>query len=357
MAGPARTCCCTRSVCTLYRQSAPDQSSPLQRSPPRKAGDRELSKEATSTLFVYDVDSSISPDDLEEGLRGLFGVFGIVTKVAALPGWRDSMQALVTFSKTDSAVQAMSKLQGFSVWGRPLRLAFASEESTSTSSPGRPSTAPAQRGAAAGYGARPSTAPSGQRLGRAEPAFERGAAGNQFPEGEGSTSQAGEVSEEEGATADDTDGSEWGDRQHRQRNQKQQQQGDEGESDFGETEENELAALATLIREGRAAGLGADDPDLMGAMAMFKELEQMLGERDEQLERMKNAESALRELEEQRDMLRRELAVAEMQGVPGSSFSAGESSHEHPSVDLRFGSAVRGVQNLTLRQCLDISLF
>ncbi len=47
---------------------------------------KELSREATTNLFVYDLDSGIPKEDLEEGLRGLFGVFGDVRSVEALAG-------------------------------------------------------------------------------------------------------------------------------------------------------------------------------------------------------------------------------------------------------------------------------
>lgn len=44
------------------------------------------SKEPTPRILVHDLDSSIPAADLEQGLLGLFSVFGPVTRVSCLSG-------------------------------------------------------------------------------------------------------------------------------------------------------------------------------------------------------------------------------------------------------------------------------
>lgn len=46
----------------------------------------ELSQDPTSNIFVYDLDPHIPARDLEQGLTGLFSVFGTVNAVVTLPG-------------------------------------------------------------------------------------------------------------------------------------------------------------------------------------------------------------------------------------------------------------------------------
>lgn len=49
-------------------------------------GARELADGPTASIFVYDLDSNIPGADLEQGLLGLFSVFGPVVRVSALAG-------------------------------------------------------------------------------------------------------------------------------------------------------------------------------------------------------------------------------------------------------------------------------
>ena len=49
-------------------------------------GARELADGPTASIFVYDLDSNIPGADLEQGLLGLFSVFGPVVRVSALGG-------------------------------------------------------------------------------------------------------------------------------------------------------------------------------------------------------------------------------------------------------------------------------
>ena len=46
----------------------------------------ELADGPTTHIFVYDLDSNIPGSDLEQGLLGLFSVFGPVVRVFALGG-------------------------------------------------------------------------------------------------------------------------------------------------------------------------------------------------------------------------------------------------------------------------------
>eukprot|EP00961_Rhodomonas_salina_P266693 3604036-Rhodomonas_salina.2 len=138
----------------------------------------ELSRDATQDVFIYDLDSNIPIRDVEQGLLGLFSVFGTVTSTMALPGnaphscsvldqyshqrcagARGTLQAVVSYTDSSAAEQAMERLQNFEIWGRPLRLAYARLQGDAAS--------PSSR-------ARPSTAPHGTRKQASENQFERG---------------------------------------------------------------------------------------------------------------------------------------------------------------------------------------
>ena len=53
----------------------------------RSGGGSKLeTNEASARIFVYDLDANIPKEDLEQGLLGLFAVFGSVVRVSCLPG-------------------------------------------------------------------------------------------------------------------------------------------------------------------------------------------------------------------------------------------------------------------------------
>ena len=149
---------------------------------------RPIASGPTCSIFVYDLDANIPEPDLEQGLLGLFSVFGPVARVSCLPGlffvctcetlysgwphrepqaeagfvrvtlagWKDTAQAIVAFLNVEHSKQAMGRLQNFPIWGRPLRLAYSVEEGLigrGDTSPSRkldmerPATAPQQRAA------------------------------------------------------------------------------------------------------------------------------------------------------------------------------------------------------------------
>lgn len=64
--------------------SSPSTAQPKRSLMPGAAG--ELADGPTANIFVYDLDSNIPGSDLEQGLLGLFSVFGPVVKVSALGG-------------------------------------------------------------------------------------------------------------------------------------------------------------------------------------------------------------------------------------------------------------------------------
>ena len=97
--------------------------------------------QVTRCLRVDGIEGRVPRTDVEQGLRGLFGVFGEVEMVKLLqpegspaatrssPSSRTSheRQAVIAYKSRDAARQAIARLQGFAIWGKPLLLSFCGE--------------------------------------------------------------------------------------------------------------------------------------------------------------------------------------------------------------------------------------
>jgi hypothetical protein len=69
------------------RRSAPPTAQSKFGSSALAEGDVGRSEGPTTHIFVYDLDTNIPAADLEQGLLGLFSVFGAVIRVSCLPGF------------------------------------------------------------------------------------------------------------------------------------------------------------------------------------------------------------------------------------------------------------------------------
>jgi hypothetical protein len=74
-------------VAGVARRSAPPTAQSKFCSAALAEGDVRRPEGPTTHIFVYDLDTNIPAADLEQGLLGLFSVFGAVIRVSCLPGF------------------------------------------------------------------------------------------------------------------------------------------------------------------------------------------------------------------------------------------------------------------------------
>eukprot|EP00960_Hanusia_phi_P057599 763612-Hanusia_phi.AAC.13 len=98
-----------------------------------------LSEQDTRCLKVEGIEGRVPHTDVEQGLRGLFGVFGEVQAVLMQPQASPNAtksspssrpnherQAIVVYKSCEAARQAIARLQNFAIWGKPLHLSYCS---------------------------------------------------------------------------------------------------------------------------------------------------------------------------------------------------------------------------------------
>lgn len=77
------------------------------------------------TLYVNNINERVSQKKLSYVLNHLFGQFGMVAEVRVRKSLKMKGQAFVTYKDFDSCKQAIEKLQGKSVFKKPIRITFA----------------------------------------------------------------------------------------------------------------------------------------------------------------------------------------------------------------------------------------
>ena len=72
------------------------------------------------TLYINNLNDRLPKEQLRRSLYMLFSQFGIVLDVVALKTERMRGQAWVSFLTPQNATDAMSSLQGFDFYGKPM---------------------------------------------------------------------------------------------------------------------------------------------------------------------------------------------------------------------------------------------
>ncbi|KAJ8116469.1 hypothetical protein OPT61_g2119 [Boeremia exigua] len=98
------------------------------RGPP---GTVPLNKEGVPnrTLYIHNLNDKLPKEDLKRNLYMLFSTYGVILDVVALKTMKMRGQAHVVFRDVDSSTQAMRALQGFTFFGRDMRIAYAKTKS------------------------------------------------------------------------------------------------------------------------------------------------------------------------------------------------------------------------------------
>lgn len=86
----------------------------------------------TATVYVNNINEKVRGEKLMHGLKQVFSKGGKVHKIHCRKSLKLRGQAFIIYDRVVDAQTAVTKLQGFSFYGKPLRLAFAHEPSDVT---------------------------------------------------------------------------------------------------------------------------------------------------------------------------------------------------------------------------------
>lgn len=87
----------------------------------------------TATVYVNNINEKVRGEKLMHGLKQVFTTkIGKVSKIHCRKSLKLRGQAFIVYDRVVDAQTAVTKLQGFSFYGKPLRLAFAHEPSDLT---------------------------------------------------------------------------------------------------------------------------------------------------------------------------------------------------------------------------------
>ncbi|KAF1974051.1 RNA-binding domain-containing protein [Bimuria novae-zelandiae CBS 107.79] len=81
------------------------------------------------TLYVNNLNDKLPKNDLKRNLYMLFATYGVILDVVALKTPKMRGQAHIVFRDIDSSTQAMRALEGFTFFGRDMRIRYAKSKS------------------------------------------------------------------------------------------------------------------------------------------------------------------------------------------------------------------------------------
>ncbi|KAG0348019.1 hypothetical protein BG004_006313 [Podila humilis] len=82
-----------------------------------------------STLYIKNLNETIKLEVLKKSLKALFGQYGEVLNIVAHSNIRMRGQAFVIFDNKEIAAKAMSEVQGFPLYGKPMVIQFSKNKS------------------------------------------------------------------------------------------------------------------------------------------------------------------------------------------------------------------------------------
>ncbi|ESZ95916.1 putative U1 small nuclear ribonucleoprotein [Sclerotinia borealis F-4128] len=82
-----------------------------------------------ATLYINNLEETIKPAALIEALTELFSEYGTIIEIIAKTNFKAKGQAFIVFDHVDSATKAIEDIQGFELFGKEMRLAYAKTRS------------------------------------------------------------------------------------------------------------------------------------------------------------------------------------------------------------------------------------
>jgi len=78
-----------------------------------------------NTIYVNNLNEKIKPEDLKKALRAVFHQFGKICDIIAMKSMKRKGQAYISFEDIENAKAAVTAMQGFPLFQKPLRIEFA----------------------------------------------------------------------------------------------------------------------------------------------------------------------------------------------------------------------------------------
>ncbi|KAK5998156.1 small nuclear ribonucleoprotein U1 [Cladobotryum mycophilum] len=78
-----------------------------------------------STVYVQNLEERVRPEILTDALKTIFSEFGNVVDIIAKRNVKAKGQAFIVFDNPESAHEAIEEVQGFEVFGKPMKIALA----------------------------------------------------------------------------------------------------------------------------------------------------------------------------------------------------------------------------------------
>lgn len=85
-----------------------------------------------SSVYVQNLEERVKLDALVDALRTVFAEFGNIVDIVAKKNLRAKGQAFVVYDNPESAQDAITEIDGFELFGKPMKVAFARTHSDKT---------------------------------------------------------------------------------------------------------------------------------------------------------------------------------------------------------------------------------
>lgn len=85
-----------------------------------------------TSVYVNNLEERVKVESLKDALIHIFSEYGNVIDIVAKTNLRAKGQAFVVFDEPSAAQAAINDLQGFELFDKPMRLAFAKTRSDAT---------------------------------------------------------------------------------------------------------------------------------------------------------------------------------------------------------------------------------
>ncbi|OTA02718.1 hypothetical protein A9Z42_0031600 [Trichoderma parareesei] len=85
-----------------------------------------------STVYVHNLEERVKPEVLTDALKTIFSEFGNVVDIVAKRNLKAKGQAFVVFDEPSAAHKAIEEVEGFELFGKPMRVAMARMQSDKT---------------------------------------------------------------------------------------------------------------------------------------------------------------------------------------------------------------------------------
>ncbi|KAF3060239.1 U1 small nuclear ribonucleoprotein [Trichoderma lentiforme] len=85
-----------------------------------------------STVYVQNLEERVKPEVLAEALKTIFSEFGNVVDIVAKRNLKAKGQAFIVFDQPSAAHNAIEEVEGFELFGKPMRVAMARMQSDKT---------------------------------------------------------------------------------------------------------------------------------------------------------------------------------------------------------------------------------